>query len=90
MSHKFTAVLTTINAPHKVQIDEGVLVQCLLAERIEDKYVGHLWSFFGEVPVDEQISFAAHHSISVAQLRKSVARFSVRSGMIFPMNRIQG
>lgn len=85
MSERFAAVFTTINAPYRRQIDEAELVGCLLGDEIPDPFVGHVWGFFGEVPVEDQLAFAACHDISARALQEKAKQFSIRTGAHFPI-----
>lgn len=85
MSERFAAVFTTINAPYRRQINEAELVSCLLEDEIPEAFIGHIWGFFGEVPVEEQRAFARCHGISARELKEKAQKFSIRSGAYFPI-----
>ena len=85
MNKRFAAILTTINAPYRRHISELELIRCLSGIEIPDRWVGQVWGFLGEVPVDDQIAFATYHGISAKKLQDAARRFSVRSGAHFPI-----
>ncbi|WP_420429582.1 hypothetical protein [Kordiimonas sp.] len=82
---KFSSVLTTVNAPHLKQLDADGLVRCLQDEEYAMAHIGHVWSFFGEVPVSTQLAFALHHSIAAKALQDIGKFYAKRTGADFPI-----
>ncbi|WP_262690607.1 hypothetical protein [Kordiimonas aestuarii] len=85
MSDRFAAIFTTINAPYRLHMDEADLIRYLSGEEIPTYFIGQIWGFFGEVPVEEQLAFAECHGISARELKEKAQKFSIRSGAHFPI-----
>ena len=85
MKEQFVAVMTTVNAPHHIQLDTVELAACLKDISDAKKFVGHVWCFLGEVPVHDQVEFAAAHGIDKAELVATAHAFSSLSGASFPL-----
>jgi hypothetical protein len=80
MSENLALVLATVNAPYSVQLDGVALAQCLSDIDLAKQYSGQVSAFLGEVPVEQQMEFAAAHHIAFDDLKAFAARFSAWSG----------
>lgn len=80
MSERLALVLTTVNAPYREQLDGVALAQCLSDIDLAEQYPGQVSSFLGEVPVEQQMEFAAAHHIRIDDLKAFAALFSAWSG----------
>ncbi|RWL88907.1 MAG: hypothetical protein EOR68_32000 [Mesorhizobium sp.] len=85
MSKHLASILTTVNAPYSVQLDDAALAHCLADFDLAKQHPGHVSAFFGEVPPALQVEFAAAHHISVADLKAFAAAFSAWSGESYPL-----
>lgn len=86
MNQSFTTILTIINAPYRRHIDEFQLARCLRDDDYAEEFSGQVWSFFGDVPVEDQIAFAAHYSIHLEELLAIAEKFARYFGTDFPIN----
>jgi hypothetical protein len=77
---KHALVLTTVNAPYSKQLDGAGLAYCLTNMEAAKAFSGQVSSFFGEVPVAQQISFAAEFGIGIDALKDFAAQFGAWSG----------
>jgi hypothetical protein len=84
MSKHLASVLTTVNAPYSEQLDGAMLAHCLADIEVAKQYPGQVSSFFGEVPLAQQIEFAAAHHISIDDLKIFAGKFSAWSGECYP------
>jgi hypothetical protein len=73
-------VLATVNAPYSDKLDGVSLAHCLSDIDLAKQYPGQVSAFLGEVPVQQQVEFAAAHQIAVDDLKAFAARFSAWSG----------
>lgn len=80
MAKTFDTVLTTINAPHVIALDAETLALCLKDISFANANSGHMSCFFGEVPANDQIAFAASHDISLAELKDAAKAFAAYTG----------
>jgi hypothetical protein len=80
MSRSFALVLTTVNAPYSKQLDGAGLAACLRDLALGKAYPGHVSSFLGEVPVEDQLAFAAEFGIGSGALRAFASEFAKWSG----------
>jgi hypothetical protein len=78
-------VLTTVNAPHSLQLDAPGLAHCLLDQAAAKAVPGHMSSFFGEVAPALQIDFAQQFDITQAQLVAAAKAFAAYSGESYPL-----
>lgn len=85
MSTHLTSVLTTVNAPYSDQLDGAGLAHCLADIELAKQHPGHVSAFFAEVPVAQQVEFAAAHSIPVPALKAFAVEFSAWSGESYPL-----
>lgn len=85
MSKHLASVLTTVNAPYGMQLDDVALAHCLADLDVAKLHPGHVSSFLGEVPAALQIEFAAEHDIPIAELKVFAAAFSEWSGESYPL-----
>ena len=85
MSKHLASVLTTVNAPHSVQLDDAALAHCLADLDLAKKHPGHVSTFFGEVSPALQIEFAAEHQILAPDLKAFASAFSAWSGESYPL-----
>lgn len=74
------AVLTTVNAPYSDELDGAKLAHCLSDIDLAKQHPGQVSAFLGEVPVTQQLEFAAAYGISVEDLKALAARFAAWSG----------
>ena len=80
MSKDLFSVLSKVNAPYSKQLSAAGLAHCLLDFELAKEYSGQVSSFFGEVPVEDQLAFAAQHEIPVASLKELASKFADWSG----------
>jgi hypothetical protein len=80
MSKHLVSVLTTVNAPYSDQLDGVELAHCLADVKFAKQFPGQVSSFLGEVPVEDQISFAAEFGIDLDDLKAFASSFSTWSG----------
>lgn len=80
MNEHLALVLTTVNAPYREQLDGVALAHCLSDLDLAKQYPGQVSAFLGEVPVEQQVEFAAAHQIGVDDLKAFAALFSAWSG----------
>ncbi len=78
MSEHLALVLTAVNAPYSEQLDGVALAHCHLD--LAKQYPGQVSALLGEVPVEQQMEFAAAHQIAVDDLKAFAAHFSAWSG----------
>ena len=70
-------LLTTVNAPYQVYLDADGLADALVAGEISAGQVG---SFFTEISVEAQKSFAQEHEIDFGILEQTASDFAIWSG----------
>ena len=80
MSKKMISVLTTVNAPYSLQLNEAELAYCLSDLDVAKKFSGQISSLLGEVSVSSQVEFASAHGISIDKLKAFAVTFSEWSG----------
>jgi len=80
MSNSLATVLTTVNAPFSEQLDSVALAQCLSDLALAKQHPGQVSAFLGEVPLAQQIEFAAAHHIGIKKLKALAAQFAAWSG----------
>jgi hypothetical protein len=85
MSSHLISVLTTVNAPYSEQLDDAMLAHCLANIDLAKQHPGHVSAFLGEVPVAQQVEFAAVHQISADDLKALALEFSAWSGESYPI-----
>ncbi|PBB22707.1 hypothetical protein FJV83_35995 [Mesorhizobium sp. WSM4307] len=85
MSKHLASILTTVNAPYSVQLDDAALAHCLADIDLAKQHPGHVSAFLGEVPPALQIEFAVVHDIPVPDLKAFAAAFSAWSGESYPL-----
>jgi hypothetical protein len=85
MSKELASVLTTVNAPYSVQLDDAALAHCLADLDFAKLYAGHVSAFLGEVSPALQIEFAVVNHIPVPDLKAFAATFSAWSGESYPL-----
>ena len=73
-------VMTTVNAPHSEKLDAVALAHCLQDASAAKGKPGHMSSFFGEVPPEDQKEFAAAFDISASTLSNAAKKFASYSG----------
>jgi len=85
MSKALATVLTTVNAPYSEQLDGVALAYCLSDLAVAKQHPGQVSAFLGEVPLEQQIEFAAAHHIPVKELKVLAAQFAAWSGESYPL-----
>ena len=80
MSKQMISVLTTVNAPYSIQLDGVALAHCLVDLELAKQFSGQVSSFLGEVPLAQQMEFAAEFGITDDDLKAFAADFSNWSG----------
>jgi len=80
MSKTLATVLTTVNAPYSEQLDGAAPAHGLSDIAVAKQQPGQVSAFLGEVPLAQQLEFAAAHDISVDGLRALAALFAAWSG----------
>lgn len=85
MSKHLASVLTTVNAPYSMQLDEAMLAHCLVDFDLAKQHPGHVSTFLGEVSPSLQVEFAAVHHIPVTDLQAFAVTFSAWSGESYPL-----
>lgn len=85
MGKHFVSVLTTVNAPYSMQLDDAALAHCLADLDLAKQYAGHVSTFLGEVSPALQVEFAAVHHIPVPDLKAFASAFSAWSGESYPL-----
>ena len=85
MGKHLASVLTTVNAPYSVQLDDAALAHCLTSLDLAKQHPGHVSAFLGEVPPTLQVEFAVMHDIPVPDLKALAAAFSAWSGESYPL-----
>lgn len=63
MSKHLASVLTTVNAPCSVQLDDAALAYCFADLDFAKQHPAHVSAFLGEVPLAQQVEFATAHHI---------------------------
>ena len=79
------AVLTTVNAADREQLDAAQLAACLSDIGLAQQYSGHVETFLSEVPVAAQVEFAVAHGIAPYRLAALATRFSQWTGQTYPL-----
>lgn len=79
------SVLTTVNAPYAKQLSAQELAICLKDFGAAKRRPGHMSSFFGEVPLEDQKGFALANGVSEHELLRSAKAFSDYSGQSCPL-----
>lgn len=82
---KHISVLTTVNAPYSTQLDGVTLASCLSDIELAKKFSGQVSSFLAEVPVAQQMSFAAEFGIGSDALKAFAADFAKWSGETYKL-----
>ena len=77
--------MTTVNAPHREQLTAEQLFIGISDDLSARRHAGHIWCFFGDVPVQQQVEFAAAFGMEESQLLARAKRFSEMSGANFPI-----
>jgi len=85
MNRVSASVLTTVNAPFRLQMDGPALARCLVDFELAREHPGHVSEFFGEIPLAHQLEFAALHHIPLDRLISLAARFAPWSGEDYPL-----
>ncbi|MER9470823.1 hypothetical protein NKI82_34385 [Mesorhizobium sp. M0482] len=85
MSEHLALFLTTVNAPYSEQLDGVALAHCLSDLNLAKQYPGQVSTFLGEVPVEQQMEFAAARQIAVDDLKAFAAHFSAWSGETYQL-----
>lgn len=85
MNKHLASVLTTVNAPYSVALDDAALAHCLADLDAAKQHPGHVSAFLGEIPAALQIEFAAAHHIPAPDLKAFAAAFSAWSGESYPL-----
>ena len=80
--NEYTTLLTTVNAPYAKYMDANTLALCLSDGEFTS---GQVDSFFTEVPMAKQISFAKHFDIPVEKLKTTAQAFGNWSGQTFAL-----
>jgi hypothetical protein len=80
MSKHMISVLTTVNASYSHQLDGAALAHCLSDLEQAKTFSGQVSTFFGEVPLAQQIAFAAAFDIALDDLKTLASDFSAWSG----------
>ena len=80
MRKHLASVLTTVNAPYSHQLSGVELANCLSNLDLAKAHSGQVSAFFGEVPLESQIEFAAEYDIPLAELKAFASAFSAWSG----------
>lgn len=83
MSKHLASVLTTVNAPYSMQLDDAALAQCLADLDLAKQHPGHVSTFLGEVSPALQMEFAALHHIPAPDLKAFAVAFS--AGESYPL-----
>jgi hypothetical protein len=78
-------ILSTVNAPHSVQLDAQALAHCLIDPAAARAVPGHMSSFFSEVRPELQVAFAGQYNISREQLVAAATAFADYSGERYPL-----
>ncbi|MGZ5934987.1 MAG: hypothetical protein ACXWLV_09825 [Rhizomicrobium sp.] len=78
-------VLTTVNAPHSVQLTARELAHCLIDQAAAEAVPGHMSAFFGEVAPALQLDFANQHGITPPALKAAAKAFGAYSGESYPL-----
>lgn len=60
MKNDLISLITTVNVPYRIQMDGDRLVAALRAGEFTQ---GQVYSFFTEIDVDKQLSFARHYGM---------------------------
>jgi hypothetical protein len=76
-------VLETINAPHRDYLGAAEIAACLKDLEKSKIWAGHMSSFFGEVSLDLQRTFASANGIDSKTLAAAARAFSAWSGQVF-------
>jgi hypothetical protein len=79
------AVLTTVNAPYREQLDAEKLAGCLSDLELAKRHPGHTSTFLSEVPVALQVEFAVAQGIPPHRLAALAKSFSLWSGETYPL-----
>ena len=77
-------VMTTVNGPYSEKLDAVALAHCLQDASAAMSKPGHMSSFFGEVPPEDQKEFAAAFDISATTLSNAAKKFASYSGETYP------
>ena len=79
------SVLTTVNAPYGKKLDGQALAYCLADTSLSSANLGHMSSFFSEVPIEDQKAFARQFGISEIALVSAARAFADYSGQSCPL-----
>jgi len=85
MSKHLDSVLTTVNAPYSTQLNGAELAHCLSDVEFAKNYSGQVSSFLGEVPVADQVGFAAEFGIDLDALKAFASDFATWSGETYTL-----
>lgn len=80
MKASIVSVLSTVNAPHSKQLDGAGLAYCLSHIEAAKAFSGQVGSFFSEIPVADQLSFAAEFGIRPEALKALATEFGDWAG----------
>jgi hypothetical protein len=83
MTTNLAHVLSVVNAPYSHQLTGPELARAIID--VDRRHSGQLSSFFGEVPVESQLAFAAEYGITEKDLRAAARDFSAWSGESYRM-----
>jgi hypothetical protein len=83
--NQYISVLTTVNAPYSTQLDGAALAHCLSDLEYAKTFSGQVSSFLGEVPVAQQVSFAAEFGIGYEALKAFASSFAMWSGETYQL-----
>ncbi len=78
-------LLSKVNAPYGTYASVGILAAQIQAPSLDSDYIGQVSSFFSEIPVEDQLTFAHQHGISKAALKKAATAFVELSGVNVPL-----
>lgn len=78
-----TIALSSINAPHTVELSAQDVVDCILDYEKAKMWPGHMASFFGDLSPDIQIAFSKAFGLDDAIVSASADAFAAWSGQDF-------
>lgn len=85
MAYPTSIVLSTINAPYCAQLDAATLAQALSSPATADVYLGPVYAFFTELPVETQTAFVEACHLDVRDVQAVATHVANEFGHDIPL-----
>lgn len=80
MSNAVSLVLTTVNAPYRVEVDAATLAKALSSVDAAQAYIGPVYAFFSEVAPELQDAFLSECGVSRQNAARIARHLAAQSG----------